>query len=55
MAGVGKEIIWMDDYISDAVVLQLAYVSTTKEVMSLDTADIINHAVTIMSLVLMIL
>ena len=55
MAGGEKDIIWVDEYTSDAVVLQLAYVSTTKEVMSLDTADIINHAVTIMSLVLMIL
>ena len=55
MAGVEKDIIWVDDYTSDAVVLKLAYASTTKKFMSLDTTDIRNHAVTIMSLVLMIL
>ena len=53
MSGVAKELIWVEDFASDAVVLRLASASTVKKMISLDPPDIGNHAVTIMSLVFM--
>ena len=42
----------MEDYASDAVMLRLTYSSATKKVMPLDTYDIGNHSVIVISLVL---
>lgn len=51
MSGVAKELIRLEDYASDAVVLWLASASTIKKMISLKTDDIGNYAVTVLSLV----
>ena len=53
MAGVEKELIQLEVFASDAVVLRLEYPSTTKKLVSLDTADIGSLTVTVISIVLM--
>ena len=50
-----KEIIRVEDYASDAVVLRLTSASATKKVMALDTYDIGNHSVISLFLMFMIL
>ena len=55
MAGVSKELIRVEDFASDSVVLRLASTSTTKKLVSLDTADIGNLTVTLISIFFIIL
>ena len=51
MSGVTKELIRVEDFASDDVVLRLASVATIKKITSLETADSGNQAVTVLSLV----
>ena len=50
MADVAKYIIQVEDFASGSVVLRLAYTSTTKKMVSLDTTDIGNFTVTVISI-----
>ena len=55
MAGVEKELIQVEDFASDSVVLHIEYPSTTKKLVTLDTADIGNLTVTLISIFFIIL
>ena len=48
MGGLKKYLIQMEEHVSDYVMLQLSYYSTTKNVISLDISDIRILAVIVM-------
>ena len=51
MAGAAKDLIRVEDFSSDAVVMRLASASTTRKLILLDSYDGGNKAVTVVSLV----
>eukprot|EP00956_Cyclotella_meneghiniana_P010341 scaffold14318_cov102-Cyclotella_meneghiniana.AAC.1 len=53
MAGVPRELLRIDDFASDAIVLRLASHSTVGKLLDLETADVGNKIVTIVSLTCM--
>ena len=48
MGGLKKYLIQMEEHVSDYVMLQLSYYSTTKNVISLDISDIRSLSVIVM-------